>query len=247
MEGFTPSEVRVIACDVFGTTVDWRTGVAEQLAAIAGSRGVELDAGEFADQWRDRYLPSMRRVNDGERRWAYLDTLHRESLDELLAEHGLDARFDDADRQAMVRTWHRLPAWPDSVTGLARLRRHRPVVAFSNGGFALLAHLINHARLPFDAALSAELARAYKPAAAAYRTAVELLDLEPHQVLMVAAHVWDTRAAAAAGLRTAFLHRPREKGPHRQADASADADTDLTVGDFHELADELDGAVPGSQ
>src|ERR1700743_3758491 len=163
MTAFQPGEIRVVACDVFGTTVDWRTGVADQVAAIAAGRA-ELDAGAFTDAWRDRYRPGLLRVNRGERDWTYLDTLHRESLDELLDEFGVADAFDEQDRRRLVRTWHRLPAWADSVGGLARVRERYVIAALSNGGFALLTHLVKAAGLPFDCILSAELARAYKPA-----------------------------------------------------------------------------------
>jgi 2-haloacid dehalogenase len=233
------ANVRVIACDIFGTTVDWRTGVADQVAEVAAAAGVELDAGRFADAWRDRYLPSMRAVNVGERGWADLDTLHRESLDALLDEHGGAAAFDDAARRRMVRAWHRLPAWDDSVTGLARLRRQYTVTALSNGGFALLTSLVKAAGLPFDCIVSAELAQRYKPAPEPYLTAARLLDVAPGEVLMVAAHAWDLAGARAAGLRTAFVERPREKGPHRTADTAADSPADISVSSFEELADVL--------
>src|SRR5919112_1824159 len=124
-----PINVRVIACDIFGTTVDWRTGVADQVAAVAAATGVDLDAGRFADAWRDRYRPSMQAVNDGSRDWVYLDTLHRESLDALLDEQGLATSFDEAARQRMVRAWHTLPAWDDSVAGLTRLRTRYTLAA----------------------------------------------------------------------------------------------------------------------
>ncbi|WP_243769685.1 haloacid dehalogenase type II [Amycolatopsis acidicola] len=229
-------EYRVLAFDIFGTTVDWRTGVAEQVAEIAAAQGVSLDAEAVADDWRGRYLPSMRRVNDGERGWTYLDTLHRESLDELLAERGLD--FPEDVRRALVRAWHRLPAWPDSVPGLARLREKYVVAALSNGGFSLLTNLIKAAGLPFDCVLSAELARRYKPAPEPYLTAAELLDVRSEEVLMVACHSWDLDGARAAGLGTAFVERPREKGPHG-ADRPGEVEVDVTAGDFTELADRL--------
>jgi 2-haloacid dehalogenase len=234
------SSIRVVACDIFGTTVDWRSGVAEQVAEIAEERGVALDAGAFTDAWRGRYLPAMRRVNDGERDWAYLDTLHRESLDDLLDEHGVATAFDEAMRARLVRAWHRLPAWDDSVEGLARLRRRHTVAALSNGGFALLTNLVKAAGLPFDCILSAELARAYKPVRQPYLTAADLLDVEPAEVLMVAAHGWDLDGARKAGFRTAFLARPREKGPHGTADRAADVTSDVAVTSFHDLADILD-------
>ncbi|GAB3572445.1 haloacid dehalogenase type II [Amycolatopsis endophytica] len=235
MSDFSGEGIRVIACDVFGTTVDWYSGVRDQVADVFGEHGVTLDAGEFASAWRGRYLPSMRRVQTGERDWAYLDTLHRESLDALLGEHGVS--LDEDARTRLVRAWHRLPAWPDSAEGLARLRSRYVVAALSNGGFALMTNLIKAASLPFDCVLSAELARTYKPAAEVYRTAAGLLDVAPHEVLMVAAHGWDLNGARAAGLRTAFLERPREKGPHQEADR--DVEADLSVTSFGELADAL--------
>jgi 2-haloacid dehalogenase len=239
MTGFDPAGVRVLAFDIFGTTVDWYGGVAAQLAGLFAARGVDLDAGAFATAWRDRYIPSMRRVQSGERPWAHLDTLHRESLDDLLAGHGVAAQFDENARAAAVRAWHHLPPWPDAAAGLDRLRAKYVVAALSNGGFALLTHLVKAATLPFDCILSAELARAYKPDPAVYRTAAALLDVQPAETLMVAAHTWDLAGARTAGLRTAFVERPAEKGPHLPADRAADAGGELTVTSFTELAAQL--------
>ncbi len=231
--------VDVIACDIFGTTVDWYTGVAEQVADVFGGAGVELDAGRFANAWRDMYAPSMQRVRDGERAWAYLDTLHRESLDELLQRHGVAAAVDAAARVRLVHAWHRLPAWDDAAPGLARLRTRYVVAALSNGGFALLVNLAKAAGLPLDCVISAELARSYKPDPQVYHTAARLLDTEPGRMLMVAAHKWDLDGARAAGLHTAFLERPREQGPHRSADRAADVGSDYVASSFVELADQL--------
>jgi 2-haloacid dehalogenase len=234
------AEVRVLAFDVFGTTVDWRTGVAEQVGRLAATRGVTLDGGAFADDWRRRYVPSMDLVRRGELPWMYLDALHRRSLDEMLEERGIGAAFDDSARAELVRAWHRLPAWPDSVAGLERLRGRFTVAAVSNGGFALLTNLIKAAGLPFDCIVSAELARHYKPDPAVYLTVAELLDVRPAEVMLVAAHVWDIQGARNAGLATAFVERPLEKGPDGQADRAAEAKADLSVGSFIELADRLD-------
>lgn len=224
-------DIRVVACDIFGTTVDWYTGVADQVAALLP----DVDPGGFASRWRAEYVPSMARVRAGDREWAYLDTLHRESLDGLLA----DRDVDEETRARLVRAWHTLPAWPDSVAGLARIGARYTTAALSNGGFALLTNLVKHAGLPFDCILSAELARAYKPDAAVYHRAAGLLDVEPAQVLMVAAHKWDLDGARAAGLRTAFVDRPREKGPHEEADRASDVTCDLYATDFLDLATQL--------
>jgi 2-haloacid dehalogenase len=232
-------QIRVIAFDIFGTTVDWYTGVATQLAEVFGPLGIDLDAGEFANQWRDQYGPSMQRVRTGERQWANLDQLHRESLDGLLEEHGVGAAVDETARIRLTRAWHHLPAWSDTVAGLARMRARYVVTTLSNGGFALLTNLVKTAGLPFDCVLSAELFRHYKSDPEVYRGAAELLDVAPAEVLMVAAHRWDLAGAAAAGLRTAFVERPQEKGPYRTADRAADVTSEYSTSSFTDLADQL--------
>jgi 2-haloacid dehalogenase len=234
-----PDEIEVLAFDVFGTTVDWWTGTTRQIAAIAAAHGIDVDAPGLADAWRDRYLPSMARVRSGARPWTSLDTLHRESLDDLLERFGVADRCDEPVRQQLVRSWYRLPAWADVAAGLERLRRRYLVVALSNGGFALLTHLVKDVGLRFDAIVSAELARTYKPDPAVYRTAAGLLGVPPQRMLMVACHAWDIAGAYAAGLRTAFLERPAEKGPHRAADRAADTQADLVVRGVDELATAL--------
>jgi 2-haloacid dehalogenase len=235
------SAIEAVTCDVFGTVVDWRTGVATRADALLSPLGIDLDGGRLADEWRARYAPSMGAVNAGAR-WRHLDDLQRESLAEILAAHGVADRVDEATREALVRAWHRLPPWPDSVAGLRAIGESRVVATLSNGGMALLTNLVKAARLPFDVIFSAELARRYKPDPAPYRTAVALLDLRPEQVLMVAAHEGDLEAARGVGLATAFVERPDERGPGGGAERAADSDADLVVSDLHDLARRLRGA-----
>jgi|SRR6187399_1204791 len=239
MTEFDPASVRVVACDIFGTVVDWYTGVAQQVSEVFSGLGIEIDGGFFAGEWRGEYGPSLTRVLEGERDWVYLDTLHRESLDGLLLKNGIDSAVDEAARARLVRAWHRLPAWEDSVPGLARLRSRYITATLSNGGFALLTNLVKAAALPFDCVLSAELVRSYKPDTRVYQGAARLLDVRPDEVLLAAAHKFDVDGAAAAGLRTAFIERPREKGPDHHGDRAADVTTDISVNGFGELADAL--------
>lgn len=231
--------IRVVAFDVFGTAVDWRTGVARALTTAADRRGVELDQWAFADAWRDRYHPALREVRTGRREWVNLDRLHRESLDDLLEQFGVGDVFDERDRGELVLSWHQLPAWEDVRPGLRRLRAEHTVLPLSNGGYALLTALAKYAGLPVDGVLSAELAGTYKPDRHVYETATRLLDVQPDEVLLVAAHGWDIDGARAAGLRTAFLERPLEKGPHGLPDRAVDVTSDLAVTGFTELPDHL--------
>ena len=232
------SDVRALTFDVFGTTVDWRTGVSAGARRLGALSGVDADWERLADLWRALYMPSMNRVRSGELPWTNFDRLHRKSLDEVLRDVGADG-FDAAAREELTLAWERLPPWPDSVQGLARLARRFTVSTLSNGNRAQQAALIRFAGLPFQRMLSAEDFRHYKPDPEVYLGAASALGLEPGQVMMVAAHKGDLRAAQAAGLRAAFVERPLEKGPGGGADLLPDPQADVQATDFMDLADKL--------
>ena len=99
--------------------------------------------------------------------------------------------------------------------------------------------MAKRAGLPWDCVLSAESVKHYKPDPEAYRGAVELLGLEPSEVMMVAAHKPDLKAASNCGLLTAFIPRPLEHGPGRQVDFEPEDWIDLVANDFEELAIKL--------
>jgi 2-haloacid dehalogenase len=223
--------VRALVFDVFGTLVDWRSGIAEAFRAS----GVPGDPEELADAWRARYAPILAEVNDGSRPWGDFDELHHATLEALLTERSLDLPREERDR--LVHGWHRLDPWPDVRPGLKALRRRCVTATLSNGHLALLVGLARHGDLRFDCLLSAELAHVYKPAAEAYQTAARLLGREPSELMLVAAHPWDLAGARAAGLRTAFVDRPLEYGPGSPAREYPDADE--SVSDLHELAERL--------
>jgi 2-haloacid dehalogenase len=228
---------KALVFDVFGTVVDWRSTIIREGEALGREKNIYVDWGAFADACRSRYAPSMDRVRRGEIPWTKLDDLHRASLEELLAEFGIEA-LSRAEKDHFNRVWHRLDPWPDAVEGLARLRQLYIIAPLSNGNVALLTNMARRAGLPWDLVLSAELVRHYKPDPETYLMPSLLLDLEPEQVMMVAAHVYDLRSARDNGLRTAYVPRPLEFGPGVEAEPP-DPAFDLVAGDFVELADRL--------
>jgi 2-haloacid dehalogenase len=221
--------------DVFGTLVDWRTGVTDALRAFGERAGVSANWAAFADDWRRAYAPSMDRVRRGEVAWQNLDALHRASLLTLLERYGIDG-VGDAECDRIVRAWHVLPPWPDVVAGLRRLRERFIVASLSNGNVALQVALSRHAGLSFDTLFSAELFAHYKPDAQTYLGACALLDLPPARVMLVAAHSDDLSAAKSLGLQTAFVFRPLEWGSEI-AGASPAQTFDRCVASLVELAE----------
>lgn len=232
------TRVRALTFDVFGTTVDWLSGVAAEARRLGGLNGVDADWERLAKAWRALYAPSMDRVRLGELSWTNFDRLHRMSLDQVLREVGAEA-FDAAAREQLTQAWERLPAWPDSAPGLKRLARRFTVATLSNGNRAQQAALLQFAGLPFQRILSAEDFHHYKPDPEVYIGAASALGLEVGQVMMVAAHRSDLRAAQAAGMRAAFVERSLEKGPGGGADLLPDPLSDVQASDFMDLADKL--------
>jgi 2-haloacid dehalogenase len=180
----------------------------------------------------------MEEVRSGRRAWTILDVLHRESLDKLLEKHAITG-LSEADKDHVTRVWHRLQPWPDTVEGLRRLKTRYIIGTLSNGNVGLLTRMAKHAGLPWDVVLGAETARAYKPLPQAYLASAELLNLAPGQVMLVAAHNGDLAAAASCGLRTAFVARPTEYGPHQKVDFKAERDWDVIADSFTGVADRM--------
>lgn len=233
--------VRALAFDVFGTVVDWHGGIAAEAAALAATLGVPLDAAAFANAWRAGYAPAMDRVRRGDLPWTRIDELHRLILDGLLAPHGL-AAASEAQRAHLNRAWHRLPPWPDAVAGLTALRPRYTLTPLSNGNVSLLTDMARHGGLPWDCVMSAELFGHYKPDPEVYLGCARLLDLAPAELMLVAAHPDDLRAARACGLRTAYVTRPQEHGPGTVLPAFEAGEFDLIAADFIDLAGQLTSA-----
>ena len=233
--------VQALVFDVFGTVVDWRSGVAREAAPLLERHGHgELDPMAFADAWRSHYGPSMQAVRSGQRSFVRLDVLHRENLDEALRDVGIDPAGVPADElDTLNLAWHRLDPWPDSVAGLARLKTRYIIAPLSNGNIRLMLDMAKRAGLPWDAILGAEVAQAYKPMPEAYLRTADVLGLAPSQVCMVAAHNGDLAAARQCGMKTAFVRRPTEHGPAQTTDLGAAQDWDAVADDFGALADQL--------
>lgn len=208
-----------------------------ELATATGARGgLQADWAGVVDDWRRAYQPAMDRVRHGAP-WRDLDSLHRETLAGVLA--GRNIAVTAADREILVRGWRRLRPWPDCRTGLDRLRGKFVTATLSNGHVPLLVDLLKFADLRVDAVLSAQLAESYKPDAEVYRTALRLLDCQPDEAGMVAAHPSDLRAAAALGLRPIFVRRPEEWGPGTALPALPALDGLLDADGLGELATSL--------
>lgn len=233
------SSIQMCVFDTFGTVCDWRGSVINEVARLARQKGWDLDAVAFADAWRANYGPSRNRVRNGELPWTKLDDLHRMTLDELLVRFQIEG-LSEEEKVDLNRVWHRLHAWPDAPSALARLKTRYVLSPLSNGNVALLTNMAKFAGLPWDCVLGSDVVRHYKPDREMYLMPGDFFDLPPSAVLMVAAHTGDLESAASHGLRTAFVHRPNERSPGQPTTSMPEPGRfDFIATGFHELASQL--------
>ena len=225
---------QILAFDVFGTVVDWHSGIAREVRALQPN----VDGDAFALAWRAGYQPMMSRVMSGELGWTLIDDLHRLVLDGILEQFGLSG-LSEAQKQHLNKAWHRLDPWPEVVAGLTRLKRKHTLCTLSNGNIGLLTNMAKRSGLPWDCILSAEVFRAYKPDPATYLGVAKVFDLAPGQVMLVAAHQDDLAAARACGLQTAYIERLHEFGTAKPKDVSPDPANTYHARDLLALADQL--------
>ena len=237
------NEVKALLFDVFGTVVDWRSGVAREAAPFLVRHGMgQVDPAAFADAWRRAYQPSMEEVRSGRRAFVPLDVLHRENLERILPEFGIHSEsVPSPELDELNLAWHRLDPWPDSVAGLTRLKSRYVIAPLSNGNVRLMMDIAKRSGLPWDAILGAEVVRAYKPTPEAYLRTAEVLMMKPEQLCLVAAHNSDLAAARKCGFRAAFISRPFEHGPEQTSDLHPEQDWDHVADDLNHLAAELCG------
>jgi len=209
----TSADLDTVLFDVIGTVVDeggtMRAEVAAELeaAGLAGPGRAEA----LAVAWEERSWSRTASLAGGGP-WVSTDEVNARALADVLAGGPAAALPAEAVRRLGL-VGHRLRPWPDAAAALAALARRFTVVALSNGNLSMLASVSARGGLTWHAVLSAELVGARKPDPAVYRFALDRLALDPARTLMVAAHPWDLRAAAACGLRTAYIERAGEGRP----------------------------------
>ena len=237
-------KVKALLFDVFGTVVDWRSGIANEVKKIANKNKIVINPNDFADAWRAEYQPAMEEIRKGNRSFTILDILHMENLKKISSRFGLDKLSSD-DFDLLVKAWHRLPGWPDSSEGLNKLKTKFIIATQSNGNIALMVNMAKYSNLNWDVILGAEVVGHYKPEPEAYLKACRTLHLNPEECMMVAAHDDDLKAASLQGMKTGYVHRPYEYGKDKLFDISevndykGDRSWDFISKDLNDLAYQL--------
>ncbi|KVN44060.1 haloacid dehalogenase type II [Burkholderia ubonensis] len=231
-------DVQALIFDVQGTATDFRSTVGSAARALAGARAPDADWGRFVDDWRRKYRPALDAILAGERPWSSVDRIYRHALDEVIDAWGLTF-FTDDERETLNFAWQTIAPWPDTVEGLQRLKRKFKLATLSNADVSAVVNISRRGGLPWDAIFAAEMAGTFKPDPRTYRMALRYLGVAAGDAMMVACHKYDLVAAAALGMRTAFVARPVEFGPGGDVDTAFDERFDINAHDFIDLAAQL--------
>lgn len=205
--------IKAALFDVYGTCVDWRSGVANVARPMLLERAYDISLAEkIADHWRALYDPYMEPVRSGTQPYRPLDEIQRDNLNVVLEQVGLDAAFDDDARALLNTAWDHLPAWPDTRAALEKLKSVMPIAACSNGSVAMMQRLATHNEFAWSMICGADMACTYKPVHAVYQRSAEALGATPAETIMIACHADDLDEAKKAGLKTGYFPRPLEYG-----------------------------------
>jgi 2-haloacid dehalogenase len=235
-----PSGIKAMTFDIQGTVFDYYQPFARISDALNNRKGLSVNWSGFPGDWNAGAVSIIQTIIAGKREWIPPGRIFREALDALLSARGLTSQLDDADRLALMSVWSLMVPWQDSVEGIGQLKRKVTVAALSNASMAGVIALSRHAGLPFDAVLTGELVHSYKPSLDVYRAASSYLGFPPGEIMMVAAHKFDLKAANAAGFKTAYIPRPNELGPETKIDRSPETYIDIVADDIMDLSRKID-------
>ena len=231
-----PAGIKAMTFDIQGTLFDYYQPFARISNGLNDRKGLHLNWSGFLGDWNAGAVSIIQAIIAGKRAWIPPGQIFRESLDTLLSARGPTSQLDDADRLELMSVWGQMVPWQDSVEGIGQLKRKVTVAALSNAGMAGVIALAKHAGLPFDAVFTGELVHSYKPSLDVYRAASTYLGFPPGEIMMVAAHKFDLKAAKEAGLKTAYIPRPLELGPETKVDRSPETYIDIVADDLMGLS-----------
>ena len=229
---------KALLFDVQGTATDFHSTVCGEAQRISAGRHPSADWPEVVRRWRAGYLTMLEAAQSGSSGWVSVHSVYRHALDNVLDECGVTG-LSDAEREELTLAWQRLKPWPDVVSGLTRLKGGYTLATLSNADVSAVVNISKRAGLPWDAVFAAEMAGVFKPDPAIYHMAATYLGLDPAEIMMVASHKYDIRAAGRLGFATAFVARPLEFGVDGEADVAYSDEFDINASDFLDLAQQL--------
>lgn len=226
------ARVRYLTFDIFGTVMNLTGSLAPPAGEFLAAHGSDMTGEAFYAQWRARqrieqYQDNLLMLGHS----GYLETCRRAFVYTLKLN---GVTHNEEDVNAFMSVYRDLKPYEDAIAGLRSLAERYELVALSNGEQWYLEELLgNKVPISFAAIISVEQVGAFKPSPGIYRKALQQLECEPGEIMMVAAHAFDILGAQACGFKAAYVDRyglPTEVWDYQP---------EIIVDDFVELADRL--------
>ncbi|KAJ5819829.1 hypothetical protein N7474_005420 [Penicillium riverlandense] len=199
-------KIKAVFFDFMGTCLDWHSSVVASCPPTIAKE----DASKLALEWRRLYFIEINK--------RFRQNLEPEDIDQTLSRvlslvleqfPDLGPHFDSDVTQQLIAAWHAQPAWPEVRKAIQSIQEDLGLEVFvhANGTTRLQLDLTRSSGLSFNMMFSSQLLGVYKPSPEAYKKALQLVKLQPEEVVLVAAHAYDLRGAQNVGMKTIYVHR----------------------------------------
>ncbi len=220
---------QVLTFDCYGTLIDWETGLLAALRPILQAHGKTLSDSELLKLYSE--LEAKEEAGPYRR--------YREVLERILAAIGDRLGFTPSTDEtgSLPESIRRWPPFPDTIAALRRLKSRYKLAIISNIDDALFAHSARLLQVPFDAVITAEQCRSYKPSLNNFHTAMQQLGVGADAILHCAeSRFHDVAPARQLDIASVWVNRHAAR-PGPSASGAGEAIADLEVPDLKTLAD----------
>jgi len=236
---------RALAFDVGGSVFDWKGSISQVLQRLAVAQGVEVDAQQFALEWRRQMFLVLVELRRGKLPDTTAEQILPLALQRVLPGYA-QVNFDDIAIRRLLQAWHTMKARKDFPPALARLKEKYMVMVLSILNFSIITDSSKASGITWDGVISCEFLGHYKPEPSAYLEGCARMGFAPAEVCLVAVHPYDLVSAKAVGMGAAFVE-PQFAEPDISLQGLAQLpqpeDYDFYARDFEELADMMCSGV----
>jgi 2-haloacid dehalogenase len=187
---------QALVFDAYGTLYDVHA-VIRRCEAFWPGRGAALSQLWRAKQLEYTWQRSLMR------RYAPFSQVTDDALQYACASLGL--ALDGGKAEALSQEYRTLAVYADVPLALARFKTKKAIL--SNGSPDMLEPLVRHSGLQFDAVLSVDECRMFKPAPEVYQLAVDRLGVAQGDIGFVSSNCWDALGAKSFGFRVYWINR----------------------------------------
>jgi 2-haloacid dehalogenase len=187
----------VLLYDAYGTLWDVHS-VMQRCEACWPGKGMQV-----SQLWRTKQLEATW-LRSLMRRYVPFSTVTREALESACESMGLI--LDESQKHGLMAEYLTLATFPDVADALMRKVAGRTGI-LSNGSPDMLEPLVKHSGLKFDAVLSVDEVKVFKPAPRVYQLAVDRFGVPKERIGFVTSNFWDAAGAKSFGFTVYWINR----------------------------------------